>query len=285
MPEIDPVEWKQRTRSHWDRAAEPWDRWFDWYARALQPLAEWSCDAAGVTTGARVLDVACGTGEPAITAARRVGASGLVLATDIAPAMVAAARRRADRLGVTNMRFAVVDAEVLDVPSHSFDCCTFACGLMFCPEPAKAVAAVKRALRPTARYAISVWDHPERNPFGTVFSTAAAEVFAAAMPVAGAPGPFRLASVDDLAEVLRDGGLSSFEIASRPMVFDYDSIDQYIAITSDFACGLKPKFDASSEAERERFDVKVRQLLEPFVQDDGSVRLPATPLCASGSIA
>jgi enediyne biosynthesis protein CalE5 len=283
MTGMDLVDWKHRTRSHWDRAAEPWDRWFDWYTRTLRPLVEWSCDAAGVTTGSRVLDVACGTGEPALTAAQRAGPSGLVLATDIAPAMVAAAERHAHLLGITNMRFAVMDAEALDVPSHSFDCCTFACGLMFCPEPANAVESIRRALRPGGRYAISVWDHPERNAFGTIFSTAVAEIFSGAMPAAGAPGPFCLASIDDLAAVLRAGGLTSIEIESRPMMFQYDSIDEYIAITSDFACGLKPKFDAASVADLERFDARLRQLLEPYALDDGSVALPATPLCASGS--
>lgn len=283
MPDIDPAELKERTRGHWDRAAEPWDRWFEWYTQALQPLSEWSCDAAGVTAGSRVLDIACGTGEPALTAARRVGPLGDVLATDIAPSMVVVAQRRANQLGMANIRFAVMDAEALDVHEHSFDCCTFACGLMFCPQPAKAVAGVRRALRAGGRYAISVWDEPRLNPFGSVFSAAVAEVFATALPQAGAPGPFRLARTDDLATVLREGGLTSFEIESRPMTFSYASVDEYIAITSDFACGLKPKFEAASADERRQFEATLQRLLEPYVRD-GTVQMPATPLCVSGAV-
>ena len=284
MTDMDPVEWKQRTRSHWDRAAEPWDRWFAWYTEALQPLATWSCDAAGVTVNSRVLDVACGTGQPALTAAQRVGSGGFVLATDIAPSMVTTAERRAARSGLTNIRFAVMDAEALDVPAQSFDCCTFMCGLMFCPDPSAAVASIRRVLRAGSRYAVSVWDVPERNPFGAVFSRAVAEVYETPLPEAGAPGPFRLAKTDDLAKALRTGGMTSFEIESRPMHFAYDSVQQYIAITRDFACGLKPRFEASSEAERERLESILRRLLEPFVDDRGTVRLPATPLCASGVV-
>jgi SAM-dependent methyltransferase len=281
---IDHAESKERTRSHWDRAAEPWDRWFDWYTEALRPLALWSCDAAGVTSNSRVLDVACGTGEPALTALRRVGPDGYVLATDIAPSMVSAVERRAARMGLTNLRVAVMDAEALDVPEQSFDCCTFMCGLMFCPDPNAAVASIRRALRPGGRYAVSVWDDPALNPFGAVFSGVVAELFGTPLPEAGAPGPFRLAQTELLSGALRAGGLTSFEIESRPMVFTYDSIDQYIAITSDFACGLKPKFEASSDEERRRFDALLRSRLQPYVRADGSVGLPATPLCVSGVV-
>ena len=250
---MDPAEWKQRTISHWERAAAPWDRWFEWYSRTLSPLSEWMCDAARVQRGSRVIDVACGTGEPALTAAKRVGPDGFVLATDIAPAMVAAAEQRARRSGLANMRFAVMDAESLDAPDHSFDACTFACGLMFCPEPARAVACIRRVLRPGGYFAICVWDVPERNPFALVFGTAVAEVIGAPLPEALAPGPFRLADPHTLAETLREGGLTTFSIESRPMTFSYDSVDQYLTITADFACGLRPKFEALGPTDRQRF--------------------------------
>lgn len=281
--EIDAGELKRRVTSHWDRAAAPWDRWFQWYTVALRPLVEWSVDAAGITTGSRVLDVACGTGEPAITVARRVGPGGSVLATDIAPAMVAAASRRAEATGLANMQFAVMDAEALDLPDESFDACTFACGLMFCPEPVKAVASIRRVLRRGGRFAISVWDHPRHNEFAMVFGRAVAEVLGAPLPRAGELGPFRLADPDTLAAVFRSGGVTDFNIESRPMAFQYDSIGHYLDITTDFACGLKAKFDALTPGERERFEVIVRRSLEPHMVDD-VVRLTATPLCMSGAV-
>jgi ubiquinone/menaquinone biosynthesis C-methylase UbiE len=283
MPGMSAEEWKRRVTSHWDRAAAPWDRWFDWYTVALQPLAEWSCAAAGVTAGSRVLDVACGTGEPALTAARRAGPDGFVLATDIAPGMVAAAARRAEAAGLANLRFEVMDAEALDLPDESFDACTCVCGLMFCTEPARAVAGIRRALRPGGRFAISVWDHPRHNDFALVFGSAVAEVFGVPLPTAGEPGPFRLADSDTLAAVLRAGGISAFDMESRPMTFRYDSFKHYLAITTDFACGLKPRFDALSQGEQERFEEMVRQLLEPHIEG-GFVRLQATPLCVSGAL-
>jgi SAM-dependent methyltransferase len=284
MPnEIDVGELKRRVTSHWDRAAAPWDRWFEWYTVALRPLAEWSVDAATITAGSRVLDIACGTGEPAITAAKRVGPDGLVLATDIAPEMVAAASRRATASGLTNMQFAAMDAEALDLPDESFDACTFACGLMFCPEPEKAVAAIRRVLRPGGRFAISVWDHPRHNEFMMVFGRAVAEVFGAPLPRAGELGPFRLADTDTLAAVFRAGGVPNANIESRPMVFQYDSIRHYLDITIDFACGLRPKFDALTAAELERFEAIVHRSLEEHTVG-GVVRLSATPLCVSGAV-
>jgi SAM-dependent methyltransferase len=275
--------WKRRTLDHWNRGAPYWNRWYDWYVDALGPLIEWSCRAAQVGPGSRVLDIACGTGEPALTAARRVGPTGSVLATDLSPEMVLAATQRAKAQGLENVRFAVMDAELLEVPAASFDAVTFACGLMFCPQPAAAIAGVRRALRPGGRFAISVWDAPALNAFVMIFGSAVAEVMGIPPPATGGPGPFRLADHDVFASVLREGGLTSFDIAPLPMKFPYQSVDHYLAVTTDFACGLLSKFDALSDEERARFKALVRGAAEPY-RDGGGLRLPATPLCASGVV-
>src|SRR5690242_17943327 len=80
---FDPVRYKATTREQWEGAAEAWDRWTPVLQRWLGPVTDVMLDMAGVGPGARVLDVAAGAGEPAITAAKRVGPKGSVLATDL----------------------------------------------------------------------------------------------------------------------------------------------------------------------------------------------------------
>jgi enediyne biosynthesis protein CalE5 len=78
-------------------------------------------ELAGIRTGQRVLDIATGIGEPAVTAARAVGDKGYVTATDISPEMLAIGKQRAQHEGLKNIEFREGDAEMLDLPSSSFD--------------------------------------------------------------------------------------------------------------------------------------------------------------------
>src|SRR5688500_5571793 len=85
---FDPVAFKTTTRQQWQEAAEAWHRWGPFVGTWLHDATEVMLDRAGVTPGARVLDVAAGAGEQSLRAARRVGAGGHVLATDIAPELL-----------------------------------------------------------------------------------------------------------------------------------------------------------------------------------------------------
>src|SRR4051795_5928426 len=100
---FDPVAYKTTTRTQWEEAAEAWHRWGptieDWLGTATARML----DAARLTEGGRVLDVAAGAGGQTLAAARRVGPSGQVLATDISPAILAYAARAASDAGVANI--------------------------------------------------------------------------------------------------------------------------------------------------------------------------------------
>src|SRR5688572_33090040 len=100
---FDPERFKSTTRAQWQSAAEAWHRWGpfigDWLGEATEAMFEMT----RVGPGSRVLDVAAGAGEQSIAAARRVGAQGHVLATDIAPALLAFAERDARAAGLQDI--------------------------------------------------------------------------------------------------------------------------------------------------------------------------------------
>jgi SAM-dependent methyltransferase len=273
----------QKQREQWDSVADAWDRHFEWYASCFQPLIDWCCDATALTAGIRVLDIAAGSGLPALAVGERVQSHGSVVAIDISPSMLDLAERRARAAGLRNIEFRAMNAEALAFADHSFDAVTCTFGLMFCSDPARAIAEIQRVLVPGGRFAISTWAEPSRNPFLAIFGRAVAEVLSLPRPPRSAPGPFRFSQRDELEAVIRAGGLTDVEIESRPLPVVYESVEAYQEISKALAPGLQAKLDALTHAETSRLDVLVRAGATPFL-DGGRLRLTATPLCAAGRV-
>ena len=118
---VDPVAFREAQHTHWDAAAVGWKEWSEFNDRADGHISERLVELAGVQSGSRVLDVAAGYGEPALTAARRAGPEGRVVATDISAEMLAFGRERAAAAGLGNVEFMESDASSLDFPRASFD--------------------------------------------------------------------------------------------------------------------------------------------------------------------
>src|SRR5919202_5460008 len=107
---IDAAEFRSGQRQLWNQAATGWKRWSELIDRGASGISERLVELAGVEAGSRVLDVAAGYGEPSLTAARRAGSEGTVVAADISPEMLAFGRERAAAAGVGNIDFVESDA-------------------------------------------------------------------------------------------------------------------------------------------------------------------------------
>src|SRR5919204_316190 len=165
---FDAAEFRERQRKQWNSAATGWRKWSQLIDRAASNISERLVDLAGVEPGSRVLDVAAGYGEPSLTAARRAGAEGSVVATDISAEMLAYGRERAAAAGLDNIEFVESDASSLDFPANSFDAALSRWGIIFEPEAETAAARIRGFLKPGARMAISSWGPPERVPMLSV---------------------------------------------------------------------------------------------------------------------
>src|SRR6476646_8042755 len=113
---IDPVDFREAQHRHWDSAAVGWQEWSEFNDRADRHISERLVELAGVQGGSRGRDVAAGYGEPALTAARKAGQKGRVVATDISAEMLAFGRERAAAAGLDNIEFMESDASSLDFP-------------------------------------------------------------------------------------------------------------------------------------------------------------------------
>src|SRR6185503_2922715 len=171
--EPDARRFKAQQARYWNDAAAGWTAWIEWTERNFSLLTAWFGDRGYWAPGARVLDVACGAGYPAFAAAARVRPGGTVIACDLSPAMIAGASATARARGLDNLEFQAMDAEALAFDDSAIDAAINAYGLMFCPDPQRAVGEAHRVLRPGGRAAFVTWDRPERSPFFSVMNTTA----------------------------------------------------------------------------------------------------------------
>jgi SAM-dependent methyltransferase len=270
---------KEQQRKHWNVVADGWAAWLEWIERNFGPVTEWLRGAACWEPGAHILDVACGAGYPALTAAVSVRPGGRVVATDISPKMIAVAARHAHLRGVDNIDFLEMDAEHLQFADNSFDAVTNAYGLMFCPDTHGALHEVHRVLKPGGRCALVTWDEPSKSPYFTVI-VGVASTFLSLPPIdPAAPGPFRLAAARHLESMLRTSGFSDVRVDSYPMTVECASVAEYCQIFADVA--WKARIAALSDADAARFREAVAKAAEPFI-NGGRLHLVATSLCASG---
>jgi SAM-dependent methyltransferase len=148
---------KAEVARNWNIRAPAWTRWAERIERMARRFNQPLIEAADIAPGLRVLDLASGAGEPALTIARTVGNGGRVVASDLVDAMLEATRRRAAAEGLTHLSTEVADMEALPFDADSFDRVTCRFGLMFVPDPVKALREARRVLVPGGRTAFMVW--------------------------------------------------------------------------------------------------------------------------------
>lgn len=210
-------EMRHNARMEWNAAAPGWKKYGKDMLRWMAPISDQLISSTGITSGQTVLDVATGTGQPALTIARMVGPNGRVVGVDLSPEMLEVAKEEAAYQGLTNVVvFQVVKDESLSMfDDNTFDSVVCRNGLMFMPDPVKALKAFLRVLKPGGKASVTVWGSPDKSPvMGVVMKTISKHVpdLKKLPPAApGTPGgPFSIASVDMLRDYFLKAGFSDF---------------------------------------------------------------------------
>lgn len=169
-------------------------------------------DVAGVSAGARVLDIACGAGDQSLAAARRVGSSGHVVATDISEEMIRFVREQARAAGLSNVTARCCAAEELNAEETRFDAVICRLGLMLFPEPQRVVRSILEVLRPGGGFGAIVIASPASNPFLAEPLQILRRHAGKAPPPPGSPGIFALADPDTLRTLLEGAGFADVTV-------------------------------------------------------------------------
>lgn len=278
----EPLDLKSRQRRDWDAVAAGWERWRETLEAGTAAVTDRLLEMAGVLPGFRVLDLACGVGEPALTAARRVGPAGEVVALDQAPAMLALAERRARALQLNNVRFVCGDAEAMEGVQGEFDAVLCRWGLMFFADLPAALQRILRSLRPGRRFAAAVWSSPERVPSIHLAMSVVGTLLGTPAPQAGAPGPFSLADVEMLRRTFTEAGFRQVFAEYMPVAFEAPSAQAYMELTRDLSAPTVALVEEQPEERRIQIWGAVRDAARHFALPDGRVRMWNEAICITG---
>src|SRR3954469_18409707 len=154
------------TESNWNSFARTnaSDRFRKQSAIMGTPLTELIVREANIEPGMRVLDVACGTGEPAISIATELNGTGEVIATDISEDPLNIGDQRARQRALSNIRFQLADVHQLPFDDGRFDRVTSRLVLMFFADLPKALNEIYRVLNPGGSFTAVAWG-PLQQPY------------------------------------------------------------------------------------------------------------------------
>ncbi len=284
---FDEHAYKADLRREWRAAAPGWQRWLEVLEadEAMPQLGRWLLEAAQPGPGDRLLDVGTGYGEPGLTAARAVAPGGHVTLQDLSGEMLALARDRVDDADLGDVEVAIVegDADELTLPDGGLDAVISRSVLMYLADPAGSLTRLRTGLRPGGRLAASTWSGPEE-----VTMAAPVPVIRRLLdlppPPADRPGLFALADPQRLHEVVTAAGFAEVELGTATAVFEFASPDEATRFMRDCAPPVTALVESEPLEVRERIWQRVTdEAWEPYVGDDGRVRLPNVAHCVTAS--
>jgi ubiquinone/menaquinone biosynthesis C-methylase UbiE len=226
---LDSKKYKETERQSWDSVANNWQKWWMTIEIGAEKVGRRLIELAEIKPGSRVLDVATGIGEPAITAATQVGNNGHILATDISAQMLAVAKQRAISLGLQNViDFKEGDAETIGLPSSTFDAVLCRWGMTFFLDFDTGLSNIYRSLVDGGRFAAAVWSSADKVPVLAIAANAVlTETKSLPLTSPKVPGPFSLSDENMLKNSFIKSGFRDVSVERVSVTFEFDSAETY----------------------------------------------------------
>jgi SAM-dependent methyltransferase len=256
------------TRERWAGVTEGWERYADAFRARTMPVSAWMVDAIEPQPGHTVLDLAAGIGDTGFLAAELIQPGGTLITSDYSPEMLTAAQRRAEALGLRNVRFRQIDAsQPIDIEAASIDVvlCRWGYMLMDDPEPA---AGLEHA----------AWTEAEENrwsslPVGLLIERGYIE------PPEPGSQQFAWGPEGVVAEYLEGAGFVEYEVTTIGFTMRYPSVREWWETTR--AMGRIAR-DARIDDEQEWLGALAAGAAES-IGDDGTVEIPARTWVAAAT--
>jgi len=271
-----PDDFRAESRKRWGDQAAGWEARRDTLRGVTMPVSSWMIDAIDPQPGHTVLELAAGTGDTGFLAAELIEPGGTLICSDFSPEMLATARRRADELGIANVRFKQIDAETsIDLETTSVDGVLCRWGYMLLADPETALRETRRVLKPGGRVALAAWAAPEENPWSALPSRELIERGVIEPPQPGLPGQFAWQRREVIEEFLQAAGFAEYQLEALDFTIDYRSAADWWASQSDFSVWFAGAVAGASDDVLAAVGDAIDRHAERFAAADGSLRIPA----------
>jgi enediyne biosynthesis protein CalE5 len=266
---------RQNSVKDGDSVAEGWKEWWQTVEVAAQKVSDRIMELAEIKPGQKVLDIATGIGEPAVTAAKRLvklasisgnksksNDVGHVLATDISSEMLRIAKQRAAALGLQSIiEFKESDAETLDLAKSSFDAVLCRWGLMFMPNLNNTLGRIYQILVPGGKLACAVWAEASKVPFISFPLNMVMHELNVPPPPPGTPGPFALSDIHIIQDALYKARFTNIQYERLNVTFEFPRVEDYINYTKDIGSAIKIMLSKeSAERQEEVWNIVTEQV-------------------------
>jgi SAM-dependent methyltransferase len=271
-----PDDFRAQSRKGWGEQAAGWEARRDELRAATMPVSAWMIDAIDPQPGHMLLELAAGTGDTGLLAAELVEPGGTLISSDFSPEMLQVATRRAEELGVRNVRFKQIDADTsIDVEAGTIDGVLCRWGYMLMADPDNALRETRRVLRPGGRVALAAWAAPEHNPWSAIPGRELTRRGLLDPPDPDAPGQFAWAPDGLIADRLDGAGFTEHQVEPLDFPMDYrspaDWWRQLLACSRRMATAVAAAGDDVVDEIAETLDREA----EAFRRPDGTLRVPA----------
>ena len=260
MPDRPP----ERTRDDWQERSKLWAKTAPQGKSPDDSFNQMIIAEAAIAPGEDVLDIASGSGNPAVSIALSMNGQGSVTCTDLTTGMLETARGRAANLDLSIMRFVAADMIHLPFPDNSFDCVTCRFGIMFPDDKVAAAKEARRVLRPGGRVTYVVWGPYEDNPPFHVPRRAVAAFFGEDEgPI---PGRHGMSAAGTLKDIIDGAGFE--RTGERALRYENPVADIDTYVTNGLRRSFAKKVDGMAEAEFDRLKQALFDAWKPFEKDD-----------------
>jgi SAM-dependent methyltransferase len=268
------------TRHEWGAVSKGWEASADAFRRATMPVASWMIDHTAPQVGQTVLDLAAGIGDTGFLAAELILPGGTLISSDAVPEMLAAAQRRAESLGITNVRFKQIDAsQPIDLETASVDVVLCRWGYMLMDDPENALRETRRILRPGGRVALAAWAGAAENRWSSLPIELLDERGLIEPLEPGPGGQYAWAEEGVIADHLDGAGFVEYEVEAVDFPIRYPSVEAWWGTSRSMSIRAgRARVDDPGE-----FLTALADAAREWTADDGSLAVPARTWAAAAT--
>lgn len=251
---------REQQKESWNKFSAGWKKWDELTMSFLRPMGKKIIEFIKPQGSQTILDIASGTGEPALSIAAML-TGGKVVMTDIAEDMLAIANENAASRNIINVETKVSDVSNLPFDDNMFDSISCRFGFMFFPDMQMAANEMYRVLKPSGKIATSVWNIPEKNFWVTATMGTIMKHIEVPQNSPGAPGMFRCCKPGLMKEIFEKVGFKNISEEEIPTTLDCGTPDRYWSMMTEVGAPIVAALSKADDNLKEKIKEEVFALV------------------------